>query len=91
MHGIVAARVAFRGVIFSVVPEELGPEVLEQVKAHYADDPNVTVIVDRRRAGRPSGGPPTADETQVPRDAAAGAPRATIRRSTAATAGSSAA
>jgi hypothetical protein len=49
-------------VIFSVVPEELGPEVLEQVKAHYADDPNVTVIGDRRRSGRPSGGPPTADE-----------------------------
>ena len=52
------------GVIYSVVPEELGPEVLAQVQAHYADDPNVTVIPDRRRSGRPSGGPPTADESE---------------------------
>ena len=51
-------------VIFSVVPEELGPEVFERVSEHYADDPNVTVIPDRRRSGRPSGGPPTADESK---------------------------
>ncbi|MCU0258009.1 MAG: hypothetical protein MUC84_07075 [Solirubrobacteraceae bacterium] len=48
--------------IYSVVPEELGPELYEQLVAYYADDPDVTVIVDRRRAGRPPGGPPTADE-----------------------------
>ena len=53
-----------QSVIYSVVPEELGPEVLAQVQAHYADDPGVTVIPDRRRSGRPSGGPPTADESQ---------------------------
>ncbi len=51
-------------VIYSVVPEELGPEVVRRLQAHYADDPNVTVIADRRRAGRPSGGPPTADESE---------------------------
>lgn len=50
--------------IFSVVPDELGPVVLKQVTEHYADDPNVTVIPDRRRSGRPSGGPPTADESE---------------------------
>ena len=50
--------------IFSVVPEELGPDVLAQLSEHYADEPNVTVIPDRRRSGRPSGGPPTADESQ---------------------------
>ena len=50
--------------IFSVVPEELGPEVLKKVEQHYSGDPNVTVIADRRRSGRPSGGPPTADETR---------------------------
>ncbi len=50
--------------IYSVVPEELGPEIYEQLKAYYADDPEVTVIVDRRRSGRPSGGPPTADESE---------------------------
>ena len=31
--------------IYSVVPEELGPEIYEQLKAYYADDPEVTVIV----------------------------------------------
>jgi hypothetical protein len=51
-------------VIFAVVPEELGPDVLKKLREHYADEPNVTVIADRRRAGRPSGGPPTADETK---------------------------
>lgn len=51
-------------VIYSVVPEELGPEVFKQLTERYADDPGVTVIMDRRRAGRPSGGPPTADESQ---------------------------
>lgn len=49
--------------IYSVVPEELGPEVYEQLVAYYADDPDVTVIIDRRRAGRPPGGPPIADES----------------------------
>ena len=38
--------------------------MLKSVSEHYADDPNVTVIPDRRRGGRPSGGPPTADESE---------------------------
>ena len=38
--------------IFCVVPEELTAELLGKLEAYYADDPNVKVIVDRRRAER---------------------------------------
>jgi hypothetical protein len=37
--------------IYSVVPEEL-PELYEQLAAYYKDDPNVKVIVDRRKSER---------------------------------------
>lgn len=40
--------------IYSVVPEEL-PELYEQLVAYYRDDPNVKVIVDRRRSERRGG------------------------------------
>ena len=49
--------------IYSVVPEELADELYDKLAAYYADDPHVEVIIDRRRSGRPSGGPPTADES----------------------------
>ena len=49
--------------IYSVVPEELADELYEKLRDYYADDPEVEVIIDRRRAGRPPGGPPTADES----------------------------
>jgi hypothetical protein len=39
-------------VIFCVVPEPLEGELFEKLAMHYADDPNVTVIVDRRQAAR---------------------------------------
>ena len=46
--------------IYCVVPEALADELLEKLTNYYADDPNVTVIVDRRKASRregiPSGG-----------------------------------
>ena len=38
--------------IYCVVPEALADELFEKLEAYYADDPNVTVIVDRRRAER---------------------------------------
>jgi hypothetical protein len=41
-------------VIYSVVPEELAPELYEKLVAYYADDPNVKVIIDRRRSERRS-------------------------------------
>ena len=38
--------------LYSVVPRELQGELLEQLATHYADDPEVTVIVDRREGER---------------------------------------
>lgn len=38
--------------IYCVVPEALADELLGRLTDYYADDPNVTVIVDRRKASR---------------------------------------
>ena len=38
--------------IYCVIPEPLADELLDSLTAYYADDPNVTVIVDRRQASR---------------------------------------
>lgn len=38
--------------IYCVVPSALADELLDKLTAYYADDPNVTVIVDRRRGER---------------------------------------
>ena len=38
--------------IYCVVPPALVPELYDRLKAHYADDPGVEVIVDRREAER---------------------------------------
>jgi hypothetical protein len=43
-------------VIYCVVPEELADELFEKLERYYADDPNVTVIVDRRKSARRSRG-----------------------------------
>jgi hypothetical protein len=40
------------GVIYCVVPEALANQLLDKLTAYYADDPNVTVIVDRRKSSR---------------------------------------
>jgi hypothetical protein len=39
-------------VIYCVVPAALADELYDKLVAYYADDPNVTVIVDRRRGER---------------------------------------
>jgi hypothetical protein len=39
-------------VIFCVVPEALEAELFDKLTAYYADDDNVTVIVDRRKSER---------------------------------------
>jgi hypothetical protein len=41
--------------IYCVVPEELAPELYDKLAAYYADDPNVEVIIDRRRGERRTG------------------------------------
>lgn len=38
--------------IYCVVPEALETELFDKLSAYYADDDNVTVIVDRRRSER---------------------------------------
>ncbi|MDX6688638.1 MAG: hypothetical protein QOG15_95 [Solirubrobacteraceae bacterium] len=40
--------------IYCVIPEALEAELLEKLTAYYADDDNVTVIVDRRKSERRS-------------------------------------
>jgi hypothetical protein len=57
--------------IYCVVPEALEEELFEKLTAYYADDDNVTVIVDRRKSDRrnkrgPDGEPaPKADPEVV--------------------------
>jgi hypothetical protein len=38
--------------IYCVVPAALADELFDKLTAYYADDPNVTVIVDRRKGER---------------------------------------
>ena len=38
--------------IYCVVPEPLADQLFEKLTRYYADDPNVTVIVDRRKSSR---------------------------------------
>jgi len=39
-------------VIYCVVPDDLAGELFEKLTDYYASDPNVTVIVDRRKTSR---------------------------------------
>jgi hypothetical protein len=39
-------------VIYCVVPDALFEELFHKLIGYYADDPNVTVIIDRRQASR---------------------------------------
>ena len=38
--------------IYCVVPAALAGDLYDKLVAYYADDPNVTVIVDRRKGDR---------------------------------------
>jgi hypothetical protein len=38
--------------IYCVVPEELAGELFDKLSAYYEGDPNVEVIIDRRKAER---------------------------------------
>jgi hypothetical protein len=56
--------------IYCVIPQALADELYDKMVAYYKDDPNVTVIIDRRegpdrRAGEPPG---VRDERRVIRD-----------------------
>jgi hypothetical protein len=41
--------------IYCVVPEELASELYDKLADYYAEDPNVEVIVDRRKLGERRG------------------------------------
>ena len=49
-----------RRVIYCVIPPELADQLFDKMVDYYKDNPNVTVIIDRRdgpdrRSGRPAG------------------------------------
>lgn len=47
--------------IYCVVPEPLADQLFDKLTQYYAGDPNVTVIVDRRKASRRERGASAAD------------------------------
>ena len=55
--------------IYCVVPETLAGELFDKLTDYYADDPNVTVIVERRKGSRrgPTAATPSG-ETRIVRD-----------------------
>ena len=54
--------------IYSVVPEEMAPELYERLVEYYRDDPNVKVIIDRRKSERRSRGSNEGHEQRSVRD-----------------------
>jgi hypothetical protein len=42
-------------VIYCVVPKPLADQLFQKLTSYYAEDPNVTVIVDRRESSRREG------------------------------------
>ena len=44
--------------IYCVIPEEMADELYDRLASYYADDPNVKVIIDRRKGERRSGETP---------------------------------
>lgn len=42
--------------IYCVIPEALADELQDKMKEYYKDDPNVEVIIDRRKSERRKGG-----------------------------------
>ena len=47
-----------RCVIYCVIPPELADELYEKMVEYYKDNPNVTVIIDRRKEDRRRGQDP---------------------------------
>jgi hypothetical protein len=43
-------------VIYCVVPAELAGELFDKLSHYYSRDPNVTVIIDRRKSSRREAG-----------------------------------
>jgi hypothetical protein len=54
--------------IYSVVPEELAPDLYDRLVEYYKDDPNVKVIIDRRKSERRTRGSAEGAEMRETRD-----------------------
>ena len=55
--------------IYCVVPQDLAEELFDKLTAYYEDDPNVKVIIDRRKRAPPGAGGRAADgDARVVRD-----------------------
>jgi hypothetical protein len=52
-------------VIYCVIPEALADELFEKLTRYYAEDSNVTVIVDRRKSSRRDRGSSGGGQRQV--------------------------
>jgi hypothetical protein len=52
-------------VIYCVVPEPLADELYDRLASYYDTDPNVTVIVDRRKAERREPGATSGGQREV--------------------------
>ncbi len=50
--------------IYCVIPRELADELYDKMVEYYKDNPNVTVIVDRREGHERRSGKPTAEEKE---------------------------
>ena len=50
--------------IYCVVPEELADELYPKLAKYYEDDPNVKVIIDRRKSDRRAGEDRRRDERE---------------------------
>ena len=51
--------------IYCVIPEVLADELLDKLTEYYKDDPNVEVIVDRRKSGRRAPGTETGGKREL--------------------------
>jgi hypothetical protein len=49
-------------VIYCVVPQALADELFDKLSEYYKDDPNVTVIIDRRGQGGEPGTHPAYED-----------------------------
>jgi hypothetical protein len=52
--------------IYCVVPREMADELYPKLVEHYANDDNVTVVIDRREADRRGRAAQSSAEDQVP-------------------------
>ncbi|MEA2411310.1 MAG: hypothetical protein QOC77_1871 [Thermoleophilaceae bacterium] len=54
--------------IYCVIPQALADELYEKMVAYYKDDPNVTVIIDRREGPDRRGAGDATDEQKEQRE-----------------------